>query len=172
MEQVYNPALDRGEKVVSWQGVRADESHARSKLEEYESTPEGFDVYRPLLDWTVKDVFEKHAKHGIKYNPLYLKGMSRVGCMPCIHTGKEELYEIARRFPEEIERVAEWEKIIAKASKRGSASFFPHSEIAGYDVHDYVEWSKTSRGGRQYNLEKIIGLEDIPTCSSQYGLCE
>ena len=172
MEDVYNPILDRGDKVVSWQGVRADESSARSKLTVYEEMPEGFDVYRPILKWTVKDVFQQHVKHGIKYSPLYLEGMSRVGCMPCIHSGKSEIYEIARRFPEEIERVAKWEKIVAKASKRGSASFFPHSDVAGKDVYDYVDWSKTSRGGKQYDLEKIIGLEDVPTCSSQYGLCE
>lgn len=172
MEQIYNPLLDQGKKVISWQGVRADESPARAKLIDYEPMPEGFDVYRPILNWTVKDVFEQHVKHGIKYNPLYLQGMSRVGCMPCIHSRKSELYEIARRYPEEIERVAEWEKIVAKASKVGGASFFPHSEVAGNDINAYVEWSKTSRGGKQYNLEKLIGMDDVPTCSSQYGLCE
>lgn len=172
MEEIYNPALDQGKKVISWQGVRADESPARAKLSEYESVPEGFDVYRPILNWAVKDVFQKHVKHGIKYNPLYLQGMSRVGCMPCIHSRKSELYEISRRYPEEIERVAEWERIVAKASKRGAASFFPHDDISGYSIKDYVEWSKTSRGGKQYDMIKILGMDDVPTCSSMYGLCE
>lgn len=172
MEEVYNPLLDEGHKVISWQGVRSGESKARSNLEEYESTPEGFDVYRPILDWSVKDVFKKHVEHEIKYNPLYLQGMSRVGCMPCIHSRKSELYEISRRYPEEIERVAEWEEIVAKASKKGAASFFPHSDVAGNSISEYVEWSKTARGGKQYDLEKIMGMEDVPTCSSQYGLCE
>jgi len=40
--------------------------------------------------------------------------MGRVGCMPCINSKKEELYEIARRFPEEIERVAAGERLFQK----------------------------------------------------------
>jgi hypothetical protein len=33
--------------------------------------------------------------------------------MPCINTRKDELLEISKRFPEEIKRVAEWERIVA-----------------------------------------------------------
>src|SRR5699024_2393008 len=82
MEQVYMPLFEEGKHVISWQGVRADESLARAKLTEYEPMPEGFDVYRPLLKWTAQDVFEMHDKYGIEPNPLYKEGMSRVGCMP------------------------------------------------------------------------------------------
>lgn len=172
MEQIYMPLLEDGKHVVSWQGVRADESYARSKLAEREDTPEGFEIYRPLINWTVNDVFAMHDKHGIEPNPLYKEGMGRVGCMPCVNSNKNELFEIARRYPAEIERVAEWERIVAKASKRGGASFFPHDDIAGKGIYEYVEWSKTSFGGMQYDLEKLIGFDDVPTCSSQYGLCE
>lgn len=172
MEQIYMPLFELGKHIVSWQGVRADESYARSKLPEREDTPEGFEIYRPLIKWTAKDVFAMHDKHGIESNPLYKEGMGRVGCMPCINSNKNELFEIARRYPGEIERLAEWERIVAKASKRGGASFFPHDDVSGKGIYEYVEWSKTSFGGRQYDMEKLIGFEDIPTCSSQYGLCE
>lgn len=172
MEQIYMPLFEQGRHVVSWQGVRADESYARSKLTEREETPEGYTVYRPLINWTVEEVFAMHDKYGIEPNPLYKEGMGRVGCMPCINSGKREIFEIARRYPEEIERVAEMEQIVAKASKRGGASFFPHDDVAGKGIHEYVEWSKTSFGGKQYDLEKLIGFDDVPTCSSQYGLCE
>lgn len=172
MEQIYMPLFEEGKHVISWQGVRADESLARANLTEYEPMPEGFDVYRPLLKWTAQDVFEMHDKYGIDPNPLYKEGMARVGCMPCINSGKHEIFEIARRYPEEIKRVAEWERIVARASKRGEASFFPHSDVNGKSIDEYVEWSKTSFGGKQYDLEKLIGFEDVPICSSQYGLCE
>ncbi|SUG39548.1 Uncharacterised protein [Salmonella enterica subsp. arizonae] len=33
--------------------------------------------------------------------------------MPCIHARKKELGVIFRRFPEQIQRVAEWERIVA-----------------------------------------------------------
>ncbi|MDM5352609.1 phosphoadenosine phosphosulfate reductase family protein [Lysinibacillus sphaericus] len=168
-DQVYVPILEAGNHVVSWQGIRANESLSRSKMAETEETPEGYTIYRPILDWDVYDVFKQHDKHGIKPNPLYKQGMGRVGCMPCINSKKEELYEIARRFPEEIERVARWEEIVSKASKRGSATFFT-SDDRGHGIHDVVEWSKTAYGGIQYDLLKL--MEEVPMCSSQYGLCE
>jgi len=171
-EQVYFPLWDEGYHIVSWQGIRAAESEKRAKMPEREMTPEGYEVYRPILKWTARDVFDMHKKHGIEPNPLYKLGMTRVGCMPCIFVKKEELFEIYRRFPEEIERIAEWEKLVAKVSRRGDSSFLP--ALDGDDkknIWDWVEWSKTSRGGRQIDLLKMIELEEPPTCSSMYGLC-
>ncbi|MEM5669939.1 phosphoadenosine phosphosulfate reductase family protein [Bacillus cereus] len=168
-EQIYMPLLEEGKHVVSWQGIRAQESRKRAQMPEREDTPEGYEVYRPLIQWDVYDVFKMHEKHGIKPNPLYTQGMGRVGCMPCINSRKNELYEIARRFPEEIERVAEWERLVSKSSKRGSATFFT-SDHRGHGIHDVMNWSNTSRGGQNYDLLKV--MEPIPMCSSQYGLCE
>lgn len=168
-EKIYMPLLNAGNHVVSWQGIRAQESRKRSLMSEREQTPEGYEVYRPLLKWDVYDVFKMHDKYGIKPNPLYTQGMGRVGCMPCINSRKDELYEIARRFPAEIERVAEWERIVSKASKRGSATFFT-SDDRGHGIHDVVDWSMTSNGGHNYDLLKV--MEPVPMCSSQYGLCE
>lgn len=172
MEQVYMPLLESGKKIVSWQGVRAQESPARAKLPEREEQPEGYQVYRPILKWTVEEVFDIHKRHGINPNPLYMQGMGRVGCMPCINCGKQELFEIARRFPEEIDRVREWERIVKLVSKRGGATFFPTANGQGEGIDDLVEWSKTTYGGKQYDLLKYIEFEDVPVCSSQYGLCE
>lgn len=118
-EQITLPLLRLGLTVISWQGVRADESDARALLPKFQrigpahgvkASPEEEDAwrlyaYRPLLHWKTEDVFALHKKHGLKPNPLYANGMSRVGCMPCIMCRKAELYEIARRFPEHIERL-------------------------------------------------------------------
>ncbi|MET4563346.1 3'-phosphoadenosine 5'-phosphosulfate sulfotransferase (PAPS reductase)/FAD synthetase [Lysinibacillus parviboronicapiens] len=97
-DQVYVPIFEGGNQVISWQGIRANESLSQSKMAETEETPEGYTIYRPILNWDVYEVFKQHDKHGIKPNPLYKQGMGRVGCMPCINSKKEELYEIARRF--------------------------------------------------------------------------
>lgn len=172
-DQVYIPLLEAGHTIVSWQGVRRQESPARANLPEWEDTPEGIKIYRPILDWTVEQVFEMHERHGIEPNPLYMQGMGRVGCMPCINVNKAELFEIARRFPNEVERVLKWEQIVSKASKLGQATFFPARK--GDDkqtLDDWIEWSKTSFGGKQYDLVKAIEFEDVPLCSSVYGLCE
>jgi 3'-phosphoadenosine 5'-phosphosulfate sulfotransferase (PAPS reductase)/FAD synthetase len=172
--------LDAGNEIWSWQGVRADESLARRDLPELDEVGGGLWNYRPILKWTAEDCFAMHRKHGIKHNPLYEQGMGRVGCMPCIHARKDELLEISRRFPEEIERVVNWERMVAEASKRGMSTFFAavQDDPAARDkdishdnhgIHVMVEWAKTSRGGRQYDF---LRMEEGPACSSIYGLCE
>lgn len=169
-DQVILPALKAGEEVVSWVGVRRDESAARSTLPEREREDAGNEIYRPILDWTAADVFAFHAKHNVEPNPLYKQGMGRVGCMPCIMARKAELLEISKRFPEQIERVREWERIVSQASKTGFSTLFPSANGHGEGgIDEEVRWSKTSFGGRQMTIDAIL---EVPSCSSIYGLCE
>jgi 3'-phosphoadenosine 5'-phosphosulfate sulfotransferase (PAPS reductase)/FAD synthetase len=176
-QQVFEPLLtdcDTGD-IYSWQGVRADESAARAKLPEMDEVGNGLWNYRPILTWTAADVFDFHRKHGVKWNPLYEQGMSRVGCMPCINCRKDELQAIASRFPDEIERVSQWERLVAMASKRGASTFFgpgtaPDTPM-GTPMDTAVKWSQTSRGGRQYDLIAALPVDD-KQCSSAYGLCD
>jgi 3'-phosphoadenosine 5'-phosphosulfate sulfotransferase (PAPS reductase)/FAD synthetase len=197
-EQVQLPVLMAGRAVVSWQGVRADESRARALLPRWQrmmpayksKVPEGAApskwrsyAYRPLLEWKIEDVWTMHDKHGVPRNRLYDQGMSRVGCMPCIMAKKMELREIAQRFPEHIDRIEEWERLVMDVSKKGLATFFTApgdpllgdgvsvetAKEAGHGVRTMVEWSKTSRGGKQYDLEL---LAEFGTACNQWGACE
>lgn len=161
--------------VESWQGVRAEESLIRAKLPEWEDRGGGYTINRPIHKWTVDMVFAKHKKHGIEPNPLYKQGMGRVGCMPCINAKKDEVLEISKRFPQEIERIAEWERIVSQASKRSSATFFAsrgdnEGAFERGNISQVVRWSKTSHGGIQ--IDAFRELDDSPACSSAYGLCE
>lgn len=184
INQVQKPLLDAGDDVISWQGVRRDESLRRRDLPENECKEvfkNGAELwnYRPILDWTAEDCFAMHRKHGIKHNPLYEMGMGRVGCMPCINCRKDELLEISKRFPEAIERIAEWEIAVGEASKRAFSTFFnieslgpgrePFEYYEAENITQIVEWSKTARGGKQFDFLRI---DDGPLCSSVYGLCE
>ena len=121
--------LDKGCLVVSWQGVRRDESLNRKNAKKFERLASGVYAFRPLVEWTAEQVFNYHKQHGIEPNPLYKMGMRRVGCMPCINVGKEELRQIAARFPEEIERIAEYEKLVGMASKRGFSTLKGDKEM-------------------------------------------
>ena len=181
VNQVQKPLIDAGEDVISWQGVRADESLRRRFLTESEFKETGTTGelwnYRPILKWTAEDAFAMHRKHGIKHNPLYEQGMGRVGCMPCINCRKDELLEISKRFPEAIDRIVEWEKAVKAASKRGGSTFFtaPSDDSewsATQTIRVIVEWAKTSRGGKQYDFIRIGDDTDAPMCTSIYGLCE
>ncbi|MBJ6609974.1 MAG: phosphoadenosine phosphosulfate reductase family protein [Candidatus Thiothrix moscowensis] len=173
LEQVILPALENG-TVESWQGVRADESAKRAKYTERTDQGGGLTIYRPILTWTVQDVFAIHRKHGIQPNPLYLQGMGRVGCMPCINAGKAELAEIAQRFPAEVARIREWERLVGMASKRGASTFFApdkdsQNHVAGIDT--VMQWAKTERGGKVYSLFSQPAMY-TGGCASAYGLCD
>lgn len=172
IEQVYEPIWESGKEIIVWQGIRRSESKARENAEEFEQLPDGYYAYRPLVEWTARDVFNMHEKHDVEPNPLYKMGMNRVGCMPCINTGKDEMFQIQMRFPEVIDRVEEWERIVSKVSKVGKATFFTSDEIQGDGIRERAEWSMTTRGGKQVDLIKMLDMTEIPQCQSNYGLCE
>lgn len=176
-------SIDEGYAVWSWQGVRIDESGSRRNrlqgtgacVKSFEVVGGGLFIHRPILRWNVEAVFEAHTTAGIRPNPLYQQGMSRVGCMPCINARKTEIREIARRFPEHIERIAEWERLVSSVCRPRSPVSFFHLDTQAHSGQDsticsVVEWSKTTRGGRQYDL--LADAQPATACSSAYGLCE
>jgi hypothetical protein len=97
--------------------------------------------------------------------------------MPCINVNKAELREISKRFPEHIDRIAQWEALVGKASKRGYSAMLSDAHeskdrreiFADLNIRARVAWSMTSRGGRQID---IFSDEPVLACASAYGLCE
>ncbi|WP_416820660.1 phosphoadenosine phosphosulfate reductase family protein [Delftia tsuruhatensis] len=170
--------MDAGHRVISWQGVRRDESQRRRNAKKAERVAPRLRIFRPIVDWTAAQVFDFAAAHRVQPNPLYLQGMGRVGCMPCINCQKDELRQIAARWPDHIERIAEWERVVSMCSKRGYSTFMADAHNAQdrrqvfADLHIWsrIEWAKTTRGGRQYDL--LAGLDEPHACASAYGLCE
>jgi 3'-phosphoadenosine 5'-phosphosulfate sulfotransferase (PAPS reductase)/FAD synthetase len=169
--------IEQGHKVVSWQGVRRDESFNRRNVLKFEAIGGGMFCFRPIADWSAADVFAFCALHGLKPNPLYLQDMTRVGCMPCINVNKPELKQIALRFGEHLVRISDWEWKVSMASKRGFSTFMADAHaakdrrviFAELNIWERVRWANTSRGGRQFSL---IPEEESKACSSAYGLCE
>lgn len=169
----YQMALiDKGFSVVSWQGIRRDESANRKDAKLIERIGRGLWVFRPIIRWTAQQAVNYSISNGVRVNRLYAEGFDRVGCMPCINCGKKEIKNIALRKPNEIARLAEWERLVGLASKRGEASFFPNPQREAHldkrGITKMVRWSKTTRGGRQKDL---LIETDAAACSSSYGLC-
>ncbi len=175
---VLDPLMEAGETVISWQGVRAEESEARSNLPRLEKVGGGLFNYRPIHHWTWQQVFDIHRRHNVEPNPLYKHGCSRVGCMLCIHARKSEIQAVSKYFPGEIDRMEEWERLVSMVAKRQQSTFFAADKTPGAhqtnrnmpmpDIRQVVEWSGTSRGGRQFDL---FIMAEPPKCSSLYGLC-
>lgn len=158
--QYQQELVEAGHRVVSWQGVRRDESLNRRGALRFERLQPRTYAYRPLVDWTALQVFASLASHGVEVNGLYRLGMSRVGCMPCINVRKDELREVAMRWPEEPARIADWERRVSDCSKRGFSTFMADAHpakdrreiFAELNVWARIEWSKTTRGGKQLDL--------------------
>lgn len=185
--QFILPALEFYDEVISWQGVRAQESPDRALLpaweEDADNTP-GLHVFRPILNWLHDDVFAIAKRHGIEPNPLYKQGCGRVGCMPCINVRKAELAEIFARWPEEIARVAEWERIVADCSRRGNSTFFPSTKesaraekrieiitVAAYGIESYRDWAMGAVDNALF--DELLGGIELAVCRSVYaGVCE
>lgn len=170
---------DQGYTVISWQGVRRDESFARKNARSYEPVGGGLHIYRPIATWTAEQVFAFCKSRGLRPNPLYLMDMDRVGCMPCINAAKAEIHAIAVRFVQHIDKIFSWEELVGLCSKRNASTFFHKSSgkgltnqeiVAASNVWQVVEWAKTSRGGKQFSL--LTALEENDSCASSYGLCE
>jgi 3'-phosphoadenosine 5'-phosphosulfate sulfotransferase (PAPS reductase)/FAD synthetase len=161
----------QGNTVRLHSGVRAGESDARSKMLEREFDGNMLcEVYRPLLKWSIADVWALHAKYGLSRNALYDHGAKRVGCLPCCMSRKEEVRLIGDKFPETIDRIRAAEKDSLTWGRKGKgfgASFFPRSTVplvyrshkfirdkdgaefmvAGID--DVIRWAQTERGAKQ-----------------------
>lgn len=196
-EFVTRPLLAAGHTVISWQGVRANESIERRDLPEiqrlvaHDDLPGELWAYRPMLRIeSVDEVFAIAERKGVPRNPLYDLGLKRVGCFPCINAGKDELVLMERHFPERIDLLEAWELHVSKCSKWGRTTFFNivndpvmqeemiYAELLGQEyeispethgIRRMVQWAKTSRGGRQLGL---FASEPEALACNAWGVCE
>jgi 3'-phosphoadenosine 5'-phosphosulfate sulfotransferase (PAPS reductase)/FAD synthetase len=167
---IVGPMLKVG-PVLQWLGMRAEESERRRLQPRFNHHENGSMIWRPIQAWTEADVWAMHRRHGLRPNPLYAQGANRVGCWPCVNCGKEELRILADLTPADVDRIAEWERIVGLCSKRGRATFFaPKEKGVPIGIRDAVEWSKTTRGGRQYAM--FFNQQRGGGCTSDLGLCE
>lgn len=118
MQKYLTALVDAGEDCVNAVGIRAAESKARSGMKEWEWS-EGFDceVWRPLIAWSEQAVIDMHTKHGLRPNPLYLAGASRVGCWPCIFANKKEIKLIADIDPARIDQIRNLEERVLPVAR-------------------------------------------------------
>jgi 3'-phosphoadenosine 5'-phosphosulfate sulfotransferase (PAPS reductase)/FAD synthetase len=193
MQRYISARVEAGEDVVNAVGIRHEESAARSTALEWEWSP-GFDceVWRPLIHWSEQDVIDIHRRHGLRPNPLYLLGASRVGCWPCIFARKAEIRFVADNDPGRIDLIRALEVEVgqaaaARAERKGETLESPphffqapigrRKDADGKTIHvgtcwpidKVVQWSRTAHGGRQFELFAPPASE---VGCLRWGLCE
>ena len=86
-------------------GLRVEESRPRA-LGIYQVGPfykakrDGLWKFHPVALWTLQQLMDYVALHSIPLNPLYEKGLPRVGCLPCtgFTTWREQLSKTKPHF--------------------------------------------------------------------------
>jgi len=172
---------EQGIDFVSAVGIRAAESESRSKLTEWEWS-DAFDceIWRPILRWTEHDVIDIHKRHGLRPNPLYLLGASRVGCWPCIYAGKDEIRLMATIDPGRVDEIRELEAAVTESARvliegrgdtmeYGRTFFRERTKGEAWPIDRAVAWSKTAHGGRQYEL---FAAQPGEQGCMRWGMCD
>lgn len=181
-----------GEDVVNAVGIRAAESVARAQLAEWEWL-DAFDaeVWRPLIRWTEQDVIEIHHRHGLRPNPLYLLGATRVGCWPCIFARKSEIRLVADTDPSRIVRLRVLEQEVAVAARARAArdgrelpnspAWFQnpssrpgpdgHRDGSCWPIDRVVDWSRSAGRGPLMSEDEFLFAAHLDGCM-RWGLCD
>lgn len=81
-------------KGMSFTGIRADESFARSEYDEtsYGDKIKGQDSFRPILAWNSAELYLYIYANNLLINEAYKKGNSRAGCLVCPMAADRNMY--------------------------------------------------------------------------------
>lgn len=93
-------------RILNCLGLRAQESPARARrrpLERDARVSNGkrlVDVWLPLHDWTVEQVWARIHASGVRHHPAYDLGMPRLSCCFCIFAPRSALLLAGKHNPE------------------------------------------------------------------------
>jgi 3'-phosphoadenosine 5'-phosphosulfate sulfotransferase (PAPS reductase)/FAD synthetase len=174
-------------EVVNAVGIRDEESAARKDMPEWEWSNEmDCDVWRPIKAFTTEDVILIHQRHAVRPCKLYLMGMERVGCGPCIKERKAGIRIIAEKDPDRIALLRQDEATVSEAARArvaeqgkehiGDPAFFQIKEGRTgvcWPIDKAVEWSRTEfRGRGQFLMGEIFDMDMADQGCSRWGLCD
>lgn len=106
-------------KILIVSGERRGESAGRTKYNEMEMHRAAsvrkhriYHAWRPVIEWSEKDVWEIIKRWKITPAPVYSCGWNRMSCMMCIFSLPSHWQGIKEIFPEEVEKVINDEKAL------------------------------------------------------------
>lgn len=132
--------LNRKTLIVT--GERREESPGRAKYlewQEHASHTKSRAVlqWRPVIDWSSKEVWDVIKEWGIVPHPAYWLGFGRTSCMGCIFLNNSDWARVNAISPSTFQRISKLEKASGKAIDR-KGKFLPERvEGEAVQVHDY-----------------------------------
>jgi phosphoadenosine phosphosulfate reductase len=89
----------KADKAYRLLGVRRDESTTRKGYADTAEGKYGGWVIRPMLDWSIDEVWWYIKQHNLSYCDLYDKGFDRLGCVLCPFLTAIQLKRSEERWP-------------------------------------------------------------------------
>jgi len=115
---IRNQERFNGIKTLVISGERGEESKARSNYAIHEPDRSDnrhgkkarlVDRWRPIRDWTEKEVWQIIARHKIRVHPAYYLGWGRVSCKYCIFGSRNQFASAYAISPAQGDRLIEYE---------------------------------------------------------------
>lgn len=104
-------------------GERAEESPSRARYAAFEphrtaSLERAVDHWRPVHDWTERQIWEVIARSRIRPHPAYVLGWGRLSCRACIFGSPAQWATLRLVFPSAFQRIAACEAASGKTIHR------------------------------------------------------
>jgi len=151
----YENFVSKNIDFINIVGVRREESEARANTESFAVRKEKYEgvsfkvkTLYPVAYWDTQRVFDYHKENKIEVNPLYKKGLTRVGCYPCIYAKKHELMMMEDEY---IQRLRNLENNMSNTLNKKVTFLAPD---------------------RDKHLMPTLDMGMENHCVNQYGICE
>ncbi|ELY1753838.1 TPA: phosphoadenosine phosphosulfate reductase family protein [Acinetobacter baumannii] len=157
-------------KVLFVTGERREESPNRAKYFQLETHfcdnrngKKGrlIDAYRPVLDFTERQVWEILERQNVAAPIPYRLGWSRSSCMTCIYNSPKVWATIKHYFPNRIDRIFKYEEQFATTISRKKINVINISEgIQPFNINDLVALDQAMR--KEYTLPIFTKNWELP----------
>ncbi len=156
IQKTITSAFKNKTNILSFQGIRHNESSSRSKYERESQSPKiaKQTVFSPIIDWIDFDVWLYILTTGIDFNYAYRLGWTRVGCWCCPNNGgwSEFLSKVHM-----YEQYNHWHEMLVEFAKR----------IGKSDAEDYIDeggWKARQGGnGLEAAQSTVVSFEPCAT---------
>ncbi len=162
IQKTISSAFKNKTNILSFQGIRHNESASRSKYERESQSPKisKQTVFSPIIDWIDYDVWLYILTTGIDFNEAYRLGWTRVGCWCCPNNGGWSEFLAKIHMYEQYEH---WHNLLVDFAK----------QIGKPDPEDYIDeggW-KARQGGNGLAAAQtsIVSFEPCATDENAFN---
>ena len=147
--------------IVIMTGERRDESKNRGKYAEIEkyrgaSSTRRAIVWRSIIDWSEKDVWDAIERYKVQPHPCYELGWGRCSCQLCIFSSANTWASIEEINKRKVARIAEIEKDLKVKSDEVIATGVPFVSIPSlYNEYERVPTGETVKSGPKKGQERF-----------------